>query len=276
MSISESPRVAFQGEEGAYSQRAVRAVFDNSASVPMPSVHKVFESVEIGTVDFGVVPLENSHAGSINESYDLLVHHGVKVVAEAIVRISHCLLVPPATSLDEVSVVYSHSQALDQCSEFLDSLEVERVAVHDTAGAARKVAEEKRPGTAAIASAEAAELYGLVIAASDIEDAADNSTKFAVIAMNPTDRFGPPEKTSIVFATANIPGALSRCLQEFADRHINLSKLESRPSRARAWQYHFYLDFDAPASQEESQKALAALAAHTSFLRVLGSYPRAR
>ncbi|HEU5003024.1 MAG TPA: prephenate dehydratase [Actinomycetota bacterium] len=272
-------QVGYQGEAGAYSQRAVTRLFKEAQSVPFHSVHRVFEAVEIGTVGYGVVPLENSHAGSINESYDLLVRHGVQIVAETIVRISHCLLVLPGTAMDEVRTVYSHAQALDQCSEFLDSLQVERVAVHDTAGAARLLAEKKQPAAAAIASAEAGELYGLEVLASDIEDRADNSTKFVAIASarsgNPAELFGPPEKTSVVFTTADVPGALYRCLGAFAERHLNLSKLEHRPSRAKAWQSNFYVDFDAPAHDPVAQEALQAVADHTSFLRVLGSYPKA-
>jgi prephenate dehydratase len=262
-------RVGYQGEAGAYSQRAVKRLFTEATSVPFHSVHRVFEAVEIGTVAFGVVPLENSHAGSINESYDLLVRHGVSIVGETIVRISHCLLALPGTPLDEVRTVYSHTQALDQCSEFLDSLQVERIAVHDTAGAARILAERKESGAAAIASAEAAELY-------ELEVLAYNSTKFVAIARGGSDLFGPPEKTSVVFATADMPGALYRCLKEFADRHLNLSKLEHRPSRAKAWQSNFYVDFDAPVHDLAAQEALQAVAELTSFLRVLGSYPRAR
>lgn len=269
-------RVGFQGEAGAYSERAVKALFDQPITVPFHSVHKVFESTEIGSVDFGVVPLENSHAGSINDSYDLLVRHGVQIVAETIVRISHCLMALPSTPMKDVRVVFSHPQALEQCEEFLDSLQVERVAVHDTAGAARIVAEEGRDGSAAIASAEAASLYGLTVLASDIEDRPDNSTKFVAISRSASNLFGAPEKTSVVFATADVPGALYTCLKEFADRSINLSKLESRPSRAKAWQYHFYLDFDVPAQDPVAQEALAALADHTSFLRVMGSYPVGR
>lgn len=269
-------KVGYQGEAGAYSELAVRALFERSVTVPYHSVHKVFEATEIGSIDFGVVPLENSHAGSINDSYDLLVRHGVQIVAETIVRISHCLLAPPGMTMKDVSVVFSHPQALEQCEEFLDSIEAERVAVHDTAGAARIVAEEGKQGSAAIASAEAAALYGLEVLASDIEDRSDNSTKFVAISRSGSDLFGSPEKTSIVFATADIPGALYTCLKEFADRSLNLSKLESRPSRAKAWQYHFYLDLDAPATDPVAQEALAALAEHTSFLRMLGSYPNAR
>ncbi|HWD08675.1 MAG TPA: prephenate dehydratase [Actinomycetota bacterium] len=268
--------VGYQGEAGAYSQRAVRRLFASATSVPFHSVHRVFEAVEIGTVAFGVVPLENSHAGSINESYDLLVRHGVQIVAETIVRISHCLMGLPETPMEEIRTVYSHSQALDQCSEFLDSLQVERVAVHDTAGAARMVAEKGTQAAAAIASVEAAELYELEVLAADIEDRADNSTKFVAIARSGHESFGPPEKTSVVFATADIPGALYRCLGAFAERHLNLSKLEHRPSRAKAFQSNFYVDFDAPLQDPRSQEALSEIAGYTSFLRVLGSYPKAR
>lgn len=268
--------VGYQGEAGAYSQLAVRRLFKAAESVPFHSVHRVFEAVEIGTVAYGVVPLENSHAGSINETYDLLVRHGVQIVAETIVRITHCLLGLPGTPLEEVRTVYSHAQALDQCSEFLDSLRVERIAVHDTAGAARLLAERKQTGAAAIASAEAGELYGLEVLAPVIEDRVDNSTKFVAIGRGSSEQFGPPEKTSIVFATANIPGALYRCLGAFADRHLNLSKLEHRPSRAKAWQSNFYVDFDAPVQDPMAREALHAVGELSSFLRVLGSYPKAR
>ena len=277
MTIGTGTReVGYQGEPGAYSERAVRSLFEGAKPTPFHSVHKVFEAVEIGALEFGVIPLENSHAGSINESYDLLVRHGVQIVAETVVRISHCLLGLPGAQLDGTKVVFSHPQALDQCEEFLDSLGVERVAVHDTAGAARLVSEERRKGTAAIASREAGSLYGLKVLAADIEDSPDNSTKFVAISKSQASWLGDPEKTSIVFATADVPGALFNCLKEFASRALNLSKLESRPSRSRAWQYHFYLDFDAPVTQPAAQDALAALAPHTSFLRVLGSYPKAR
>ncbi|MGH2768726.1 MAG: prephenate dehydratase, partial [Actinomycetota bacterium] len=220
--------VGFQGEAGAYSERAVRALFADAAPMPFASVHKVFEAVEITSLPYAVVPLENSHAGSINETYDLLVRHGVQIVAETIVRISHCLLALPGTMMEDVRTVISHPQALEQCEEFLNSLNVARMAVHDTAGAARIVAEERRPDSAAIASQEAAEMYGLAVLATDIEDRPDNSTKFVAISRGASSLFGPPEKTSIVFTTANVPGALYKCLQEFADRHVNLSKLESR------------------------------------------------
>lgn len=268
-------RVGFQGEPGAYSEKAAGFLFPDAHLVPFRSFHKVFEAVEISAIDFGVVPLENSHAGSINDTYDLLVRHGVQIIAETIVRIHHCLLAPEGVDITEVGYVYSHPQALEQCEEFLDSLKADRIAVYDTAGAAKLIAEENKPGSAAIASEEAGKLYGLKVLERAIEDRADNSTKFVAISRSSTDQMGPPEKTSIVFATNNIPGALYACLKEFSDRKLNLTKLESRPSGAKAWQYHFYLDFDAATRDPVAQDLLAALAAQTSFLRVLGSYPHA-
>lgn len=268
-------RVGFQGEPGAYSEKAARFLFPEASLVPFKSFHKVFEATEISAIDFGVVPLENSHAGSINDTYDLLVRHGVQIIAETIVRIHHCLLAPEGVDITDVNYVYSHPQALEQCEEFLDSLKADRIAVYDTAGAAKLIAEEDKPGSAAIASEEAGELYGLKVLERAIEDRADNSTKFVAISRSATDQMGLPEKTSIVFATNNIPGALYACLKEFSDRKLNLTKLESRPSGAKAWQYHFYLDFDAPTKDPVAQDLLAALTAQTSFLRVLGSYPHA-
>jgi prephenate dehydratase len=268
-------RVGYQGEPGAYSEKAARFLFPEATLVPFRSFHKVFEATEISAIDFGVVPLENSHAGSINDTYDLLVRHGVQIVAETIVRIHHCLLAPEGVSITEVDYVYSHPQALEQCEEFLDSLRADRIAVYDTAGAAKLIAEEDKPGSAAIASEEAGSLYGLKVLERNIEDRADNSTKFVAISRSATSQMGPPEKTSIVFALNNIPGALYLCLKEFSDRQLNLTKLESRPSGAKAWQYHFYLDFDAPTRDPVAQDLLAALANQTSFLRVLGSYPHA-
>jgi len=268
-------KVGFQGEAGAFSEAAIRRLFSDAESVPCPTVSEVFASVEAGRIEFGVVPLENSYAGSINETYDLLMSHQVQIVAETILRVSHCLLAVPDVRAADVRTVYSHAQALEQCSRFLSSIGTRRIALDDTAGAARFVAEERPRDAAAIASREAAEIYGLSIVAADIEDSPDNSTKFVVITTGSSNAFGAADKTSIVFATADVAGALHKCLGEFADRRINLSKLESRPSRTETWQYHFYLDFDAPLSGAAAADAVEALRTHTTFVKVLGSYPRA-
>jgi prephenate dehydratase len=267
------PRVAFQGEPGAYSEDAVHRFFGRCEAKPLPTVRTVFEQAEIGAVDFGVVPLENSQAGSINETYDLLVRHGVKLVGEVVIRVDHALLGVPGASLSDITRVLSHPQALAQCEEFLATLEAEVVPYHDTAGAAKRVAEEGRRDQAAVAGRRAAELYGLQVLTEAIQTFPENFTKFGVIGTGPPPRTEAPDKTSIVFAVADVPGSLHRCLGGFADQGINLVKIESRPQGGRPWRYLMYLDFEAGADEPSAQGALRELSAHTSFVRILGSYP---
>lgn len=266
-------RVAFQGEPGAYSEDAVRRFFGGCEVEPLPTVRAVFERAEIGAVDFGVVPLENSQAGSINETYDLLVRHGVKLVGEVVVRVDHALLGVSGSSLSDIKRVLSHPQALAQCEEFLATLEAEVVPYHDTAGAAKHVAEEGEKDQAAVAGRRAAELYGLDVLTEAIQTFPENFTKFGVIGMGPPPATAHPDKTSIVFAVADVPGALHRCLGGFAEQGINLVKIESRPQGGRPWRYLMYLDFEAGAEEPRAQAALRELSAHTSFVRILGSYP---
>ncbi|MGH2740627.1 MAG: prephenate dehydratase [Actinomycetota bacterium] len=271
--MSPTPRVAFQGERGAYSEDAVHRFFGECEAQPLPTVRAVFEQVEIGATDFGVVPLENSQAGSINETYDLLVRHGVKLVGEVVTRVDHALLGLAGASLSEIRRVYSHPQALAQCEEFLATLEAEVVPFHDTAGAAKRVADEGKRDQAAVAGRRAAELYGLEVLTDAIQTFPENYTKFGVIGAGPTPSGGSPDKTSIVFAVADVPGSLLRCLGGFAKEEINLVKLESRPQGGRPWRYLMYLDFEAGAEEPRAKAALEELSAHTSFVRILGSYP---
>lgn len=266
-------RVAFQGEPGAYSEDAVRRFFRRSDVRPLPTVRRVFEAVETGAAGSGVVPLENSQAGSINETYDLLVRHGVRIVGEVVIRVDHALLALPGTRLGDVRRVLSHPQALAQCDEFLATLDAEVVPVYDTAGAAKLVAEQGVPEQAAVAGRRAGELYGLHVLAEGIQTFPDNFTKFAVIAATGLPASRPADKTSIVFGTANVPGALHRCLGGFAERGINLLKIESRPEGGRPWRYRFYLDFEAGADDPAAAAALDELSSHASYVRVLGSYP---
>jgi prephenate dehydratase len=264
-------RVAYQGEPGAYSEDALRAFFGEADPEPSPSIRAVFEQVEIGSVDYGVVPLENSQAGSINETYNLLLRHGVRMVGQVVVSVDHALLAVPGTELRGVRRVFSHPQALAQCEEFLSQMNVEAVPALDTAGAAKQIADEGRTDQAAVAGRRAAELYGLAILAEGIQTYPQNYTKFGVIG-EPNPRFGTPDTTSIVFAVSDVPGSLLACLQPFADRGINLHKIESRPQAARPWRYSIYLDFQAAADDPKAVEALAEMAEHTSFVRVLGTY----
>jgi prephenate dehydratase len=267
-------RVAIQGERGAYSEAAALAHFGEIEPVPCRTLAEVFDVVERGDADRGMVPVENSQAGSINETYDLLARRALHIVGEHNQRIEHCLLALPGETLESVHTVLSHPQALAQCEAFLIRHGWETVPVYDTAGSAKIVATDRRPGTAAIASRHAAAIYGLVVLAENIETNPVNYTRFLALAQTPAPAVARA-KTSIVFTTANVPGALYRALGAFATRGINLTKLESRPRRDRPWEYMFYVDFEAHHLSPEGKEALAELAGVTAFLRVLGSYPRA-
>jgi prephenate dehydratase len=269
------PRVGYQGEAGAFSEDAAGLLFPGAVAVPHRAFRSIFVDVQSGRLSHGVVPLENALAGSINETYDLLGRGGVWIVAEVVVRVEHSLLALPGTLLKQVWRVASHPQALAQCQEFLAELDAEVVPEYDTAGAARRIALERRPGEAAVASARAAEVYGLEILARGIQTDPRNQTRFAAISADPTP-LGPEARTSLVFGTTNEPGALYRVLGHLAGRGLNLSKLESRPLGDEPWQYRFYLDVDAGVHEPPMADAIEAMAGDATFLRVLGSYPRWR
>jgi len=266
--------VAYQGEPGAYSEEGALAVFPDAERRAFPSIRKVFEAVEVGRVAAGLVPLDNSQAGSINETYDLFLRHGLHLVGETVVRVDHCLLALPGSALDELDEVMSHPQAIAQSEEFLSALDVTVRAEYNTAGAAKRIAEQKLERTAAIASKRAAELYGLEVLAERIQTYPDNYTRFGVLARDPKP-LAEPDKTSLVFGVGHVAGSLFRCLGAFAERHLNLTKLESRPRPGRPWEYVFYADVDAPAQRAEMVEALANLSEHATFTRVLGSYAAA-
>jgi prephenate dehydratase len=267
-------RVAFQGERGAYSEAAALAYFGDIDPMACRTLAEVFDAVEGGQAERGLVPVENSQAGSINDTYDLLARRALHIVGEHNQRIEHCLLALPGETIESVRTVLSHPQALAQCEAFLVKHGWETVPTYDTAGSAKLVASDRRPGVAAIAGKHAAGLYGLVVLAEGIETSPVNYTRFLALAQTPAPRSDRP-KTSIVFTTANVPGALYRALGAFANRGINLTKLESRPRRDRPWEYMFYVDFEIHHESPAGREALAELAGVTAFLRVLGSYPRA-
>src|SRR5205085_3318723 len=266
--------VAYQGEAGAFSEEGARALFPDADHRPFPSIRTVFESVEVGRAGWGLVPMDNSQAGSINETYDLFLRHGLHLIGETVVRVDHCLLALPGSQIDELREVMSHPQAIAQCEEFLSALEVIVRAEYNTAGAAKQIAQERLDGVAAIASARAGELYGLEVLAERIQTYPDNYTRFGVLARSP-EPIGEPDKTSLVFGVGHVAGSLFRCLGAFAERHVSLTKLESRPRPGRPWEYVFYADVDAAAQRPEMVEALAALSEHATFTRLLGTYAKA-
>ena len=266
--------VAYQGEPGAYGEEGAQGLFPAADHQPYPSIRTVFESVEVGRAQWGLVPMDNSQAGSINETYDLFLQHGLHLVGETIVRVDHSLLALPGTAIDDVHEVISHPQAIAQCEEFLSALDANVRAEYNTAGAAKKIAEGKLQGVAAIASRRAGELYGLEPLAERIQTYPDNSTRFGALSRDPAP-LAEPEKSSLVFGVGHVSGSLYRCLGAFAERHLNLTKLESRPRPGRPWEYVFYVDVEAPAQLAAMVDALEALSEHATFTRVLGTYASA-
>ncbi len=267
--------IAFQGEDGAYSQEAVFETFGSETkTIPCRTFSDVFRAVNSGAADLGMLPIENSTAGAINQSYDLLLDYDLKITREVIFRVRHALMVPQGVALADVRRVYSHPQALTQCERFIAEHSWESVVAYDTAGAAKQLATSGEKDAGAIASETAARLYGLGILARGIEDLPNNLTRFFVIAHAEPPR-AENSKTSVVFATRHVPGALHTCLGEFASRGINLTKLESRPDRRLPWHYVFYLDFEGHWSDAPCRDALVGLLSKSSFLKVLGSYPAA-
>jgi chorismate mutase/prephenate dehydratase len=271
----QTVKVAFQGERGAYSEAAVYTFFGKTAEVkPCRDFKDVFESVEKQETKHGVVPIENSLEGSINQTYDLFLESDLKVCGEVIVRVSHCLVANQGTSLDQIKTVYSHPQALAQCRNYLERSGWELIPTYDTAGSAKMLKEKALTDAAAVASERAAELYGLKILAREIEDNPNNYTRFFVLAKEDAAKTGR-DKTSIIFAASHKPGSLYNALGKFAKRGINLTKIESRPMKHTPWEYNFYLDFEGHRTETRCAEALEALQEFASFIKILGSYPRA-
>ena len=274
--------VAFQGEHGAFSEEAVyRYCGPGVAALPCRTLRDTFAAVESGRAGLAVIPIENSSAGSVLESYDLLMERPLAIYGEVAVRVEQCLLAAPGTRLDQVRRVFSHPQALAQCESFLRRIGAEPVAVYDTAGSARTLAQGGEPGAAAVASARAADMYGLEIIARGIQADPENTTRFYAIASAPPAGAAAeaPAGFRTVVALAlpddQAPGSLFWCLAVLAYWRINLLKIESRPGRHRPWRYVFYLDLEGRADEPACAAALAELSPRTRLLRVLGSFPAA-
>ncbi len=270
-------RVAYQGEPGAYSEAAALEHFGAEIEpIPQPSFDEIFEAVESCDCDAGLIPIENSLAGSIHHNYDLLQRHRLTITGEHYLRVHHCLIAFPGVRLAEIRQVISHPQALAQCDGYLRRLPGVKVeAVYDTAGSVKMVREAGDQSVAAVASARAAEVYGMSILVEGIEDDPANYTRFLAIAREPVTP-GASAKTSIVFSVPNVPGSLYQALGIFATRDLDLTKIESRPLVGTPWDYLFYIDFIGSTGDPRVQEALSVLEASASFLRVLGSYPRSK
>jgi len=265
-------RIAYQGEPGAYSEAAALRFSPHAETLPCESFDDVFAAVSGAKVTHGILPIENSIGGSIHRNYDLLLEHELPVVAEVLLQVSHNLLAYPGATIGDIRKVYSHPQGLAQCEGFLSSLKgVEIVATYDTAGSAKMIRDQGLRDAAAIASARAAEVFNLSILESGIQDYKENITRFILISKTSSDP-EKADKTMIVFTLPNTPGALFKALSVFALRDIDLTKLESRPVRGRAFEYLFYADIAVPRQDLQCTRALVHLAEFARSMRTLGSY----
>jgi prephenate dehydratase len=269
-------RVAFQGVQGAFSEDAAASFFKDMGTMPCPDFESVFRAVERGEAEHGIVPVENSLEGTVAAVNDLLLENDLIIVGEVLVPVVHCLIVHPDAELKDVKRVYSHPQALGQCRSFLAKYpQWEKVPAFDTAGSVRLIRDHGLKEEAAIASRRAAEVYGMKVLREGVQGSDENFTRFFAIQRS-NRLLDHGDKTSLAFATRNIPGALYEAMGCFASREINMTKVESRPRRGRAWEYVFFVDIDGHVNDPKVADALADLVRRAVFVKVLGSYPRAR
>ena len=272
--------IAYAGEPGAFAEDAVIAAFGAVGRVPLGSFREVFETVAAGGASAGVVPIENVINGTVRENYDLLLEHDLEVRGEVVVPVSLCLAALPGQSVDDIERVYSHIQALGQAEGFLRRRPWQLLTTYNTAGAGKAIADGAERGAAAVLSPRAAGLFGLEILADEIGDLPDNRTRFLVLARPDAGTLalladGGGRRTTLVVAVRNEPGTLLAVLRVFADHALNMHKLESRPSRERAWEYVFWIDLDADTADPATATAFDELRAVTTMTRVLGCYPAA-
>ncbi|GAC1320433.1 MAG: prephenate dehydratase [Chloroflexota bacterium] len=273
-------RVGYQGVSGANSEEALLRALEGAEPVSLRTLSDLFEALNAGDIQYAFVPVENSHAGSVVEAYDLMLDYPVCVLGEWIHNISYLLLGIPGAQASDIERVYSHPQALAQTASFLRQASLVSEPYYDTAGAAQMVAERQDRRYAAVASRRAGEQYGLTVLAEGIQTAADNATRFFLLGRGAwsserTVRTTARGKTSLVFSTEHRPGALVRALGCFSREQVNLARLESRPSRRKPWEYMFFTDVEGYADEPHLRAALRELTRLNPFVRVLGSYPTA-
>jgi prephenate dehydratase len=275
-----SPPIAYAGEPGAFAEDAVLAAFGDVERISLGSFREVFEAVAAGKAAAGVIPIENVINGTVRENYDLLIEHDLIIRGEVVVPVSLCLAALPGQRIDDIERVYSHIQALGQAEAFLRRRPWQLLTTYNTAGAGKAIADRGERGAAAVLSPRAAGLFGLEVLANEIGDLPGNRTRFLVLAGPGTGPLpllaaGTRRRTTLVVAVRNEPGTLLAVLRVFAEGGLNMHKLESRPSRERAWEYVFWIDLDADTADPAAAAAFDALAGVTTMARILGSYPAA-
>jgi prephenate dehydratase len=277
MKVPASSRIAFQGERGAFSEEAaVKLLGEEIELVPRTTFEALYSSMQEGIADYALAPIENSLAGSVHRSYDLLVSSGLHIQAEVVIPIVHNLIGIPGATFERITQVSSHPVALAQCERFFASHpSIKRVATDDTAGSVREVVSAGDPTRAGIASRRAAKVYGGVVLREHLEDHPENYTRFLLLATS-AEVPQNADKLSLVLHLAHKPGSLCSALGAFARRNLNLMKIESRPIPGSPWSYCFYLDLQASLKDRATREALDELKQFTDSVRVLGCYPQAR
>ena len=271
MDTLKGKKVAFQGEHGAYSEIAATKFFPESQLIPMKLFQDIFDELRTDSIDCAVVPVENSIEGSVNEIYDLLLDADKKITGEMFLKIEHCLIALPDSNA--ITKVLSHPQALAQCRNYIKRKNLDSIPSYDTAGSVRLIKEKKINDTAAIASKNAAEFYNMKILDQNIEDRKNNFTRFLVL----SDLHTAPSKsdrTSMIFGLKHTPGSLYSVMQEFVHHKINLTKIESRPTKEKPWEYNFYVDFEGHVEKENVKYAINNIEKKCTFIKILGSYQR--
>lgn len=267
-------QVSFQGERGAYSEAAAKIFFSEEVrTLPHKTFAEALEKTSVGKSDFSVLPVENSIEGSVGESYDLLYSTSLNVTGETYHRIEHCLI--GNGEMDEIDTVYSHPQALGQCRRFIEEKNLKTIPTYDTAGSVKIVKELNKNNCACIASKTASNLYQMPIIAEKIANNLNNYTRFLVLSKNKSSESGK-DKTSIIFSIRHEPGSLFRIIENFHRNDVNLTKIESRPTKESAWEYNFYVDFEGHEDNPDISSMLDDISRETIFMKILGSYPSAK
>lgn len=267
-----SPRIVFQGDEGAYSQLAMKKYFgDDADCIHVPSFRAAMSVISEGSADYAVLPIENSTAGIVSEIYDLLAEYENFIVAEQVIKIEHCLMGVKGADISDIKTVFSHPQSLMQSARFLEKYDWKQISMPNNAFAAKKVATDGDKSQAAVASSLAAEIYGLDILEKGINSEDNNSTRFIIVTNQKVFR-KDASKISLCFEVPHESGSLYHCLGHFIFNGLNISKIESRPIEGRTWEYRFFLDFDGNLSDPSVRCALTGLREEAKYLRVLGNY----
>jgi len=265
--------ISFQGERGAYSEAAAKSFFDEIETIPFTTFAEVLENTSKGNSEYSILPVENSLEGSVGESYDLLYSTSLNVIGEIYHRVEHCLI--GIGKLEDVDTVYSHPQALGQCRKFIEEHNMKTIPAYDTAGSVKIVKELNKKNCACIASKTSSSIYNMPIMSENIANNSNNYTRFLILSKKESTQT-ENDKTSIIFSIKHEPGSLFRIIENFHKNNVNLTKIESRPTKSNTWEYNFYVDFEGNAKNPKILEMLEKIKQESLFMKVLGSYHSAK